>query len=530
MQRRKFLAHSPILLSGIPLNALFSCKNTSGKTTSAALDLQEITIAQLQTGYADGAFSIVDVVKAYLQRIEEIDKSGPTLNSILTLNPDALKIAEELDKERLAGKSRGALHGISVVLKDNIDTHDGMANTAGSRALSGSIPPQDSTVARKLRAAGAVILAKTNLSEWANFRSNLSSSGWSGLGGQTKNPYVLDRNPCGSSSGSGAAVAANLCAIAIGTETNGSIVCPANNCGIVGIKPTVGLVSRAGIIPISFTQDTAGPMTRTVRDAAITLGALSGMDERDAKTAASEGHYTNDYTPFLKADGLKGKRIGLDKSSLGFHPQVDKLMDEAVAFLKKQGAEVIDLEQVTQPGVEGASFEVMLCEFKDGLNKYFASLGETATVKSLEALIAFNEKDSVEMRFDQELLKKAQSKGDLQSKEYQESLAKMLKGTRELGIDKVMNEHRLDAIVAPTGSPAWKTDLVDGDHFMGGSSSPAAISGYPNINVPMGFVEELPVGISFFGRAWSEPVLLEIAYAYEQGTMCRKPPKFLGGN
>jgi amidase len=526
MQRRKFLTHSVLLTSGIAIYPLFSCKNEATKTATSALNLEEITIAQLQKGYADGQFTIVDVVKGYLKRIEEIDKAGPALNSITVVNPDALKIAEQLDKERLAGKSRGPLHGIPVILKDNIDSTD-MPNTAGSRALAGSIPPQDSTVARKLREAGAVILGKANLSEWANFRSSLSSSGWSGLGGQVKNPYVLDRNPCGSSSGTGAAIAANLCAIGIGTETNGSIVCPANNCGLVGIKPTVGLVSRAGIIPISFSQDTAGPMCRTVTDAAICLGALVGVDERDSKTPASEGHFHKDYTTFLKKDGMKGKRIGWDKSSFNSHPRVSKLMDEAVAFLKKQGAEVIELEQVIQPEADGQSFEVMLFEFKDGLNKYFASLGEKAPVKSLEALISFNEKDSVEMQFDQELLKKAQAKGDLQSKEYQAALAKMLKATRELGIDKVMDEHQLDAIIAPTGAPAWTTDLINGDHYMGGSSSPAAISGYPNINVPMGFVEELPVGISFYGRAWSESVLLEIAYAYEQGTKHRRAPKFL---
>ncbi len=526
MQRRKFLTNTALLTSGITIYPFFSCKNGATNTPTQALDLEEITIAQLQKGYADGQFTIVDVVKGYLKRIEEIDKAGPALNSIAVVNPDALKIAEQLDKERLAGKSRGPLHGIPIILKDNIDTTD-MPNTAGSRALMGSIPPQDSTVARKLREAGAIILAKANLSEWANFRSSLSSSGWSGLGGQVKNPYVLDRNPCGSSSGTGAAIAANLCALGIGTETNGSIVCPANNCGLVGIKPTVGLVSRAGIIPISFSQDTAGPICRTVTDAAICLGALVGVDERDSKTPASEGRFQTDYTPFLKVDGLKGKRIGLDKSSHGFHPGTDKLMDEAVAFLKKQGVEVIDLERVIQPEADGQSFEVMLFEFKDGLNKYFASLGEKAPVKSIEALISFNEKDSVEMQFDQELLKKAQAKGDLPNKDYEAALAKMHKATRELGIDKVMDEHRLDAIIAPTGAPAWKTDLINGDHYMGGSSSPAAISGYPNINVPMGFVGELPVGISFYGRAWSEGVLLEIAYAYEQGTKHRRAPKFL---
>ena len=529
MQRRKFLANSTLALSAITMNTFFSCKNAVIKTTSYTLILEEISIDQLQKGYADGQFTIVEVVRGYLKRIEEIDKTGPMLDSVLTVNPDALKIAEELDQERLAGKIRGPLHGIPVILKDNIDTHDQMANTGGSRALSGSLPQQDSTVAQKLREASAVILAKANLGEWANFRSDLSSSGWSGVGGQTKNPYVLDRNPCGSSAGSGAAVAANLCTIAIGTETNGSIVCPSNNNGIVGIKPTVGLVSRAGIIPISFTQDTAGPMARTVKDAAICLGALVGTDVHDTKTSASEGLSFNDYTLFLKVDGLKGKRIGLDRGSMGFHPKVDKLMEDAVAFMKQKGADIIEIEQVMQSGIGSASFDVLLYEFKDGLNKYFDFLGENAPISSLEELIAFNEKDSIEMLFDQELLIKAQTKGNLESKEYKDALEKMLKGVREFGIDKVMADHNFDAIAAPTGSPAWKTDPVNGDHFLGGSSSPAARAGYPNITVPAGCAGELPVGISFYGRAWSEPKLLEIAYAYEQGTMHRKPPKFLPG-
>jgi amidase len=383
-------------------------------------------------------------------------------------------------------------------------------------------------VARRLREAGAVILAKANLSEWANFRASYSSSGWSGVGGQTRNPYVLDRNPCGSSSGSGAAVAASLCAVAIGTETNGSIVCPANNNGIVGIKPTVGLVSRTGIIPISFSQDTAGPMARTVADAAICLGALTGVDGSDAKTLASQGKAFSDYTPFLRADGLKGKRIGLMRNLTGYHNRVDALFAAAADFLRRQGAEVVEVEGPKEGPIEADSFQVMLYEFKDGLNRYFAGLGAGAPVKDMAALLEFNKRDPVELRwFDQKLLEQAQEKGGLDAAEYRKALEAMLKAARADGIDKLMDEHRLDALMAPTGAPAWKTDLVDGDHFLGGSSSLAAIAGYPSITVPMGFVDELPVGVSFFGRAWSEPVLIEIAYAYEQGTRHRKAPRYL---
>jgi amidase len=468
------------------------------------------------------------VVNIYLDRIKEIDRNGPKLNSIIDINPDALLIAEELDSELAAGKSRGPLHGVPVILKDNIDTHDRMPTTAGATILSNSFPITDSYVARKLRDAGAVIIGKSNLSEWANFRSMMSSSGWSGIGGQTKNPYVLDRNPCGSSSGSGVAVSANLCMMAIGTETNGSIVCPSNNNGIVGIKPTVGLISRSGIIPISFTQDTPGPMGRTVEDAAIMLGALTGIDENDIKTLTSEGKYQTDYTKFLKKDGLNGKRIGLLKKSMGFSDKVDTLMYKTISYLKANGAVVVDIEFPKGEKYDDASFEVMLYEFKDGLNKYFASLGESAPVRSLKDLIEFNKKDTVELRyFDQKILEMAEKKGSLESAEYKKALATMLKATREEGIDKVMNDNKLDAIIAPTGSPAWKTDLLLGDHFVGGSSSLAAISGYPAITVPMGFIDNLPVGVTFFGRAWTEPLLLEIAYSYEQGTKHRKAPMYI---
>ena len=488
----------------------------------------EQDITQIQMGYKDGTHTIKEVVQAYLDRIEEIDKSGPTLNSIIQVNPDAIQVAEELDIEMSEGKIRGPLHGIPVVLKDNIDTHDKMATTAGSRALMNSYPLKDSYIAKQLKDAGAIILGKANLSEWANFRGQLSTSGWSGVGGQTKNPYVLSRNPCGSSSGSAVAVSANLTMLAIGTETDGSIVCPSHSNGIVGIKPTVGLVSRSGVIPISFTQDTPGPMARTVRDAAIFLGALVGVDSADEKTLASQGKFYRDYTQFLKEDGLKGKRIGLYKGPLGINYKVDTLVYKAVDFLKSQGAEIIEIDEISSGNVGDYSFEIMLYEYKDGLNKYFQSLGPDAPIKSVEELIAFNQSDSIELKyFNQRYLDMAQEKGDLTSEEYQEALAKMMKGSREEGIDRVMNEHGLDAIIAPTGSPAWKTDLINGDSFQLGSSSPAAQAGYPNITVPMGYIDELPVGISFFGRAWSEPILLEIAYAYEIGTKHRKTPKFL---
>lgn len=515
------------------LFALAACGcGCAGKAPStdpvSSVDLQEITVWQLQQGYQQGRFTVSEVVQGYLNRIEATDRNGPKLNSILAVNPDALKIAGELDAELKAGKSRGPLHGIPAILKDNIDSSDLMPTTAGATALRASYARRDSWVAGKLRAAGAVILAKANMSEWANFRASFSSSGWSGVGGQTRNPFVLDRNPCGSSSGSGVAVAANFCALAIGTETNGSIVCPATNNGIVGIKPTVGLVSRSGIIPISFSQDTAGPMARTVTDAAICLGALVGVDPADAKTEASQDRYQKDYTPFLKADGLKGKRLGLMKNLMGYHYRVDALMEQAADFLRSQGAEVIEVEGPKEGPIESDSFQVMLYEFKDGLNKYFAGLGAAAPVKDLAELIEFNKHDPLELRwFDQPLLEQAQEKGGLEAAEYKKALESMWRAARDEGIDKLLAEHKLDALMAPTGAPAWKTDLVDGDHFTGSSSSLAAIAGYPSVTVPMGFVEALPVNVSFFGRAWSEPLLLEIAYAYEQGTKHRRPPKFI---
>lgn len=508
------------------LVAIIACQRQPERTTE--INLEEITIDQLQDGYKNGDFTVVDVVKAYLKRIDDIDRHGPELNSIIMVNPDALQIASELDKEIAEGKWRSPMHGIPVILKDNIDTHDQMPCTAGATVLRNSFPLQDSRVAKKLRDAGAIILGKANLSEWANFRSSFSSSGWSGIGGQTKNPYVTDRNPCGSSSGSGVAVSANLCAIAIGTETDGSIVCPSTNNGIVGLKPTVGLISRAGIVPISFTQDTPGPMGRTVKDVAIALGTMTGIDSTDSKTINSQGRSYANYTQFLQNDGLQGKRIGLLRKSMGFHYRVDKLMEETVSFLKNQGAEVIDLDFELDPVVEKDEFQVLLYEFKDGLNAYFAGLGPDAPIGSLRDLIEFNKLDSVELRyFDQNLLETANAKGGLDSPEYLDALAAMQRATREDGIDRLLADNHLDALMLPTGAPAWKTDLIDGDHYMGGNSSLAAIAGYPSITVPMGFIHELPVGVSFIGSAWSEPMLFEIAYGYEQASKIRKSPKFL---
>jgi len=525
-----------IRIAGIPAIFLLylliapACNNevkrqkTSDETS---LELIEITIPELRQGYQNGDFTIRDVVQYYLARIDSIDQNGSQLNSIIRVNPDALAIADELDREMAEGKSRGPMHGVPVILKDNIDTHDKMPTTAGSRVLADSYPLKDSWVTKKLRDAGAVILAKANLSEWANFRGDLSSSGWSGVGGQTANPYNISRNPCGSSSGSGAAVSANLCMVAIGTETNGSIVCPSSANGVVGIKPTVGLVSRSGVVPISFTQDIPGPMARTVTDAAICLGALTGIDSTDSKTVASKNHFYEDYTQFLNKNALQGKRIGVYKKPFGLNYKVDTVMNRAIAYLKSQGVEIIELEKLYDDEAEDLSFQVMLYEYKDGLNKYFASLGPNAPVKSLEEVIEFNKRDSIELKyFGQDLMEMAQAKGDLNTPEYKDALKKMHQLVRQQGIDKVMDQNELDAIIAPTGAPAWKTDHVNGDAYHVGSSSPAAIAGYPNITVPMGFIEGLPVGISFFGKAWSEPELLEIAYSYEQGTKHRKAPEF----
>ncbi len=439
-------------------------------------------------------------------------------------------LAEELDRERKEKGPRGPLHGIPVLLKDNVGTSDRMTTTAGSLALEGSIPSRDSFVAERLRAAGAVLLAKTNLSEWANFRSTRSSSGWSARGGQCGNPYVLDRNPCGSSSGSGASTSANLGAVSIGTETDGSIVCPSNANGLVGLKPTLGLVSRAGIIPVALSQDTAGPMTRTVEDTAIVLSALTGIDPRDPATSASEGRTESDYTRFLDPNALSGKRLGVARRFFGFHPEVDRLMEAALSEMKRLGAELIDpVELPDSDELNDSEMEVLLYEFKAGLNSYLAELGDRASVKTLADVIAFNEanRDREMPYFGQELFLRAEEKGPLTDKAYLDALGKNHRIAREEGIDKAMRQHRLSAIIAPTGGPAWTTDLVNGDHFSGGSSSFAAIAGYPDVTVPAGDVQGLPVGISFFGAAWSEPTLLAVAYAFEQATKFRRKPRFL---
>jgi amidase len=506
-------------------------ERAAGAAASVApFELDEITIAQLQDGMQSGKYTARSIAEKYFARIAAIDQSGPTIKSVIETNPDALQIAEALDKERKEKGPRGPLHGIPVLIKDNIATKDRMQTTAGSLALVGSKPPADAFVARKLREAGAVILAKANLSEWANIRSNHSISGWSGRGGQTKNPCALDRNPCGSSSGTGAGISANLATVGIGTETDGSIVCPSSANGLAGIKPTVGLVSRHGIIPISHTQDTAGPMCRTVHDAAILLGALTGVDPEDTATAASDGKSFTDYTQFLNADGLRGARIGVLRKAFGFSPAVDKLMEEALDVMKKEGATVVDpVELETYGKFRETEFLGFMYELKADLNAYLAWLGPNTPVKTLKEIIEFNEKNAArEMPyFGQENFLKAEEKGPLTTQEYIDAIAKNHELARKEGLDKTMDEQKLDAIVAPTGGPAWLTDIVNGDSFSGGSSEFAAVAGYPNVNVTAGFVRGLPVGISFFGRAWSEPVLIKLAYAYEQATKFRKAPKFL---
>jgi amidase len=495
-----------------------------------SFELDEITIPELQDGMKSGKFTARSLVEKYAVRIGEIDKSGPAVNAIIELNPDALAIADALDQERKAKGPRSMLHGIPVLIKDNIDTADRMMTTAGSLALVGSKPAKDSFVAQRLRTAGAVILGKTNLSEWANIRSSHSTSGWSGRGGLTKNPYALDRNPCGSSSGTGAGISANLAAVGIGTETDGSIVCPSSSNGLAGIKPTVGLVSRGGIIPISHSQDGAGPMCRTVRDAAILLGALTGVDTDDAATAASAGKAQNDYAQYCDPNGLKGARIGVARKYFGFSDAVDALMEASLAAMKHQGATLVDPADIETLGkFDESELLVFMYELKADLNAYLARLSPGAPVRTLQEIIDFNDRNrQKEMPyFGQDLFLKAQAKGPLTDKAYVDALAKNHQLARTEGIDALMDKHQLDAIVAPTGGPAWLTDLVNGDHVAGGSSNAAAVAGYPNINVTAGFLSGLPVGISFFGRAWSEPTLIKIAYSFEQATKARQAPRFL---
>ncbi len=499
-----------------------------------SFELDEMSIADLRAALTKGRLTARSATEKYLERIEEIDRRGPGLNSVIEVNPDAIKIAEALDREAKDGRTRGPLHGVPVLIKDNIDTADRMQTTAGSLALVGSKPVRDAFIVERLRAAGAVLLGKTNLSEWANFRSTHSSSGWSGRGGQTRNPYALDRNPCGSSSGSGAAVAANLCAAAVGTETDGSIVCPSSANGIVGIKPTLGLVSRSGIIPIAHSQDTAGPMARTVADAALLLQALTGFDPRDptAKVHGSIIPFSThhpDFSRSLDPTALRGARVGVARKFFGFNDKVDRLMNDAIDVLKRSGAVIIDPADIpTQGKFDDSEFEVLLYEFKTDLNKYLASLQPGAHPRTLKELIDFNEKNKErEMPFfGQEIFIRAEAKGPLTDRAYLAALRKNHLLSRAQGIDAVMTRHRLDALVAPTGGPAWTTDLVNGDHFSGASSTPAAVAGYPNVQVPAGFVHGLPVGISFFGRAFTDAKLIGLAYAFEQATKHRQPPKF----
>ena len=494
-----------------------------------AFELEEVTITELQDGMKSGKFTSRSLVERYLGRIATVDGQGPTINSVIELNPEARSIADLLDAERESKGPRGALHGIPVLIKDNIGTADLMMTTAGSLALVGFTPAKDAGVARRLRAAGAVILGKTNLSEWANFRSSHSSSGWSGRGGQTRNPYALDRNPCGSSSGSGAAVSANLCTAAIGTETDGSIVCPSSANGIVGIKPTVGLVSRAGIIPIAHSQDTAGPMCRSVADAALLLGVLSSVDPDDPATKARPANLPSDYTQFLDRSGLRGARIGVVRASYDFTESTGSVFSAAIDAMRHEGAVLIDPVEV--PSAEkfmDSELQVLLYEFKADLNSFLAAAPKVP-VHSLMDIIDFNKahSDRELQFFGQDLFLKAQKKGPLTDEAYVRALAKNHRFTRTEGIDAAMDKYRLDALVAMTAGPSWLTDLINGDHDTGGSSSWAAVAGYPNINVPVGFVFGLPVGISFFGRAWSEPKLIKIAYAFEQATRRRKAPQFL---
>ncbi len=492
--------------------------------------MDEKTLSELQEGLASGQFSSRELTATYLSAIEQVDKQGPTLNAIIDLNPDALSIADALDDERRTRGARGPLHGIPLILKDNIDTADRMMTTAGSIALAGSIAAEDATVTARLRAAGAIILGKANLSEWANFRSTHSTSGWSSRGGQTRNPYALDRNPCGSSSGSAVAVAANLCAAAIGTETDGSIICPSQTNGVVGIKPTVGLVSRAGIIPISHTQDTAGPIARTVADAAAVLGALTGTDPRDAATNMSSGRSLTDYTFCLDPDGLRGARIGVARKSFGTNSRVDVLMEEAIVVMARLGAVIIDPADVETPDELGrAEVEVLLYDFKTDLNAYLARLGPEIAVHSLAQLIAFNEahRDVVMPYFGQERMLLAEEKGTLDSPPYLAALETCRKLARTEGIDATLGKHQLDAIIAPSGGPAWLTDWVNGDHYTGGGGPPSAVAGYPEITVPAGMVFGLPVGISFVGGPYQEPTLIKLAYAFEQATRARHAPAFL---
>jgi amidase len=537
VSRREFLratatAAATVGLASAPTAAAAA---GSGFDDPGPHDLVEVTIAELQARLRSGQLSTRELVDAYLDRIEAIDRRGPKVNSVLQVNPDARAIADSLDRERRAKGPRGPLHGIPILLKDNIDTHDRMHTTAGSLALLGSTPPLDGTVAARLRAAGAVVLGKTNLSEWANFRSTSSSSGWSGRGGQTSNPYALDRSPCGSSSGSGAAVAANLAAAALGTETDGSILCPSGINMVVGIKPTIGLTSRAGVIPISHNQDTVGPMARTVADAAAVLGALVGVDPRDAATAASAGRFFTDYTRFLDPNGLRGARIGVIRQVFsGFQDKVEVIYSAAIAAMRSAGAVIVDPADLPSAHEIAASNDettVLLFDFKADLNAYLAARHDPS-IHTLQDLIDFDNAHAGQELpfFAQEVFDQSQAV-DLSEPATIAAYRAALANDRRLGttdgIDAVMNRFNLDALVAPSNSVPWKIDVLDGDHDLGGSSTPTSLAGYPAINVPAGFSFGLPIGITFMGRAFSEPVLIRIASGFEAATKARKPPRFI---
>ena len=495
-------------------------------------DMPEWTISELQEKMKSGELTARQLAVLYLEQIDSVDKGGPYVNSVIEVNPDALDIADKLDAERKAGKVRGALHGIPILIKDNIDTHDGMQTTAGSLALEGHIAAQDAFIVKQLHKAGALILGKTNLSEWANFRGKRSVSGWSSRGGLTHNPYALDRSASGSSSGSGAAVAANLCAAAVGTETDGSIISPAQTNGIVGIKPTLGLLSRSGIIPIAHSQDTAGPMARTVTDAAILLGAMTGVDERDSATRLSKKRGLSNYTKFLDLNGLKGARIGVARNMAGTDKRILKIFETCIEAMKYLGAIIIDPANIPNfdkfGKIEG---DVLHYEFKADLNKYLKGLPSDARVHSMEDVIKFNEenKERVMRFFGQEHMTMAQEKPSLRDKKYRDALAKNHRLSRKEGIDAAMQKHKLDALIVPSGGPAWMIDLVNGDanNWDIESTAPVAVAGYPHITAPAGFVFGLPVGISFFAKAWQEPMLIKFAYAFEQATQFRRPPRFL---
>lgn len=537
MNRRAFLQTTAAGAAGLTASAACAPPGAEAPSGAGAQDeipsfeFDEITADDLQGMMESGEHTARSITEAYLGRLDAMDRQGPELRSMIEINPDALAIADELDAERQANGPRGPLHGIPVALKDNLDTHDRMTTTAGSLALEGSIPSQDSFVAERLRAAGAILLGKLNMSEWAYFRGERATSGWSARGGQCKNPYALDRNPCGSSSGSGTAASANLCALTVGTETGGSIMCPSSSNGIVGIKPTVGLWSRSGIIPISHSQDTAGPMTRTVRDAAILLGGAVGVDPRDEATSSSEGNFHTDYAQFCDPAGLQGARIGVARSFTGFDPRVTALFEDAIQAMADAGAVIVDPANLPQAAWNDELPLLLLeYEFKADLNAYLATLGPDIRVKTLADIIEFNEQNAeLEMpHFGQERMIASEARGPLTDEAYLNAKRTIQRANREDGIDALMDEHQLDAIVAPTRDLPWVTDHIKGDRLDGGSSAgPAAIAGYPDISVPMGFVSGLPAGVSFFGRAWSEPVLIRIAYAYEQATQQRRAPTFV---